>query len=125
MDNYRATAGWKAFGQDINGKWSCPGVFVSSPNNQATVSGTVEFSAFAANAGAALSELQLYVDGTLVPGTITDYTQPRSTQQVGMGTTYTWNTTHVSNGTHTLEAKASNGSGASASASITVTVQNP
>lgn len=59
-----------------------------------------------------ITEVQFYVDGTLV---FTDTTSPYS---------FSWNTTGASNGAHTLIAKASDGTSTGTSPQINVTVNN-
>jgi hypothetical protein len=80
-----------------------------------TVSGTVSVS-LSATGGAAVPPATtpaytyaLKVDGTAVAGT---------------GPTFSWDTTKVANGSHTLSATATDGTGKSGTASSTVTVSN-
>jgi hypothetical protein len=88
-----------------------PQVTITAPGAGATVSGTVAVQA-TATATAAISKVQFYLDGN--PET-TSTTAP-----------YQWsfNTTAVANGTHTLLVVATDASGNTGQASETVTVQN-
>ena len=117
MNWYQTTEAWKGYGQDVSGKWACPGVYISSPSNAATLSGKVLVSTFAADT-VSVTKVLYYVDGVLV-GTST--TKASTTSPY----TYTWDTTKDTNGRHTLEAKAYNHDGQSSTSSVTVTVQNP
>jgi parallel beta-helix repeat protein len=112
MDNSQTTSNWKGHVQDAGGTWACPAVFLSSPSNAATVSGTVSVNAAAADTVSIIKVL-FYLDGTLVA---TDTSSPYS---------YSWNTTKSSNGGHILEAQAYNKAGQSSTSSVNVTVQNP
>ncbi len=91
-----------------------PVVSVTSPANGATVSGTVTISANA-TASAGMQGVQFQVDGTNLGNQVT-----------GTGPTYSvsWDTTGVSNGSHTLTAIATDTQGNTASSSISVTVNN-
>jgi hypothetical protein len=124
LDNYRSQAQWMGYGNDTAGTYLCPAVFISAPSNGATVSGTVTVSAFAAG-NSAVSGLRLFVDGNAVTSVSTTYTIPRTSTQAGIRATYSWDTTHVSSGAHTLRVTASDGGGNSSNASITVSVTNP
>jgi hypothetical protein len=88
-------------------------VSFTSPANSATVSGTVTVG-MAVSGATGSTSFQLAIDGATV-----------STQTVS-GTTaaYTWNTTTIANGNHTLTVTALDGAGHSESAAITVTVNN-
>ncbi|OLD96931.1 MAG: hypothetical protein AUG80_12850 [Candidatus Rokubacteria bacterium 13_1_20CM_4_68_9] len=88
-------------------------VSFTSPANGATVSGTVTVG-MAVSGATGSTSFQLAIDGATV-----------STQTVS-GTTaaYTWNTTTIANGNHTLTVSALDGASHSASATITVTVNN-
>lgn len=91
-----------------------PTCSITAPANGATVSGSsVAINANASDNGS-ISKVEFYVDGALLA---TDTTSPYST---------TWNTTTVSNGTHTLTAKAyDNLNQVGNSSPVTVTVNNP
>src|SRR3989475_95636 len=88
-------------------------VSFTSPATGATVSGTVTVG-MAVSGATGSTSFQLAIDGATV-----------STQTVS-GTTaaYTWNTTTIANGNHTLTVSALDGASHSASATITVTVNN-
>jgi hypothetical protein len=91
---------------------TAPTVSVTSPSNGAAVSkgSTVSVTASASDGGG-VSSVQFLVDGTAVG---TDASSPY---------TYSWNTSSVSLGSHTLQAKATDASGnVGTSALITVTV---
>ncbi|MGC1829305.1 MAG: MBG domain-containing protein, partial [Candidatus Acidiferrales bacterium] len=90
-----------------------PMVSISSPANNATVSGTVTVTATATDK-VGVTQVQIYLDGTTLFATFasTPYT-------------YSWNTTSVANGIHTLTAEATDAVGNNAtSAAVTVTVNN-
>ena len=88
-----------------------PTVAISQPTSGATVSGTTPITA---NAGdnVAVAKVEFYVDGTLL-STVTS--SPYTTS---------WNTTVVTNGSHTVMAKAYDTSNNTNSSSVTVTVSN-
>jgi len=95
---------------------TAPTVSVTAPTSGGTVSGTTTLSATAAatTTGATITSVQFQVDGTNV-GTA-DTTAPYS---------YSWNTSSVSNGTHTITAIATDSNGLkTTSSSVTVTVKN-
>lgn len=88
-------------------------VSITAPAAGATVSGSTTVSAQASNLGSFSNTWTLAVDGT-----------PVSSQTVsGMSASFTWNTTTVGNGTHTLTVTVSGEAGA-ASDSRQVTVSN-
>ena len=90
-----------------------PTVSVTAPTSGATVSGTTTISANAAD-NVAVASVQFKLDGNNI-GTA-DTTSPYS---------FSWNTTGVSNGNHSLTAVATDTSGLSTtSSSVTVTVNN-
>ncbi len=91
---------------------SAPTVALTSPTNQATVSGTVPLSATASDAESGIQNVQFLADGVPVS---TDWTGPPP--YIGA-----WNAALETPGTHTLTAKATNGAGLTASDSISVTV---
>jgi hypothetical protein len=93
---------------ETNAAVTAPTVSLTTPANGATVSSDVNFSANASNA----TSVQYKVDGVNVGSALT--TSPYS---------YTWSSTTVANGTHTISAVATN-SGGSATASAAVTVSN-
>jgi subtilisin family serine protease len=89
-----------------------PKVSISSPGAGTTVSGTVPVSA-AATDDTGVTSVALYRDGLLVGS---DATAPYG---------FSWNTSQVGNGSHTLVAVAYDAAGnAGTSAAVTVTVQN-
>lgn len=89
-------------------------VTVTSPANNATISGTVTVSATVAGS-AAIAGIQYTLDGVNLQGEVVNW--PFSV---------TWNTLIVTNGTHTLSATLRDGNGNTAtSPSITVSVNNP
>ncbi|HTB48477.1 MAG TPA: fibronectin type III domain-containing protein [Verrucomicrobiae bacterium] len=90
-----------------------PTVSVTAPANGATVSGTTSLTATASDDSGTVSKVEFY-DGTTLLGT--DTTSPY---------TFSWNTTTVANGSHSITAKAydpSNNIGTSSA--VTVTVNN-
>jgi hypothetical protein len=88
-----------------------PTVSITSPANGATVSGTTAVKATASDS-AGVASVAFSVDGT-VKSTAT--TAPYS---------YSWVTTDVANGSHTVTATAKDTGGNTASSSVTVTVSN-
>ncbi len=89
-----------------------PTVSITSPANGATVSGQTTFSANASDASG-INKVELYVDNSLLK---TEMTSPYSIQL---------DTTTLSNGTHTLGAKAYDTVGNSSTLNtITITVNN-
>jgi hypothetical protein len=90
-----------------------PTTAITSPANNATVSGTVSVNASASD-NVAVSKVEFYVNGTL-KGTVT--AAPFS---------FSWNTTSVTNNSYTLTAKAYDVAGnVGQSSTVTVTVNNP
>ena len=91
-----------------------PTVNVTAPSSGATVGGTsVALTATASEAGGTIANVQFKVDGTNIGSAITS--SPYTT---------TWNSTGVSDGSHTLYAVAEDTSGNYATSSISVTVEN-
>lgn len=89
-----------------------PTVALTAPASGATVSGVTTLTATAADASG-VTKVEFYVDGNLVS---TDTSAAYS---------FAWNTTTVSNATHTLLAKAYDPSGnVGSSSAVTVTVKN-
>ncbi len=87
-----------------------PTVTLANPGS--TLSGTISLSATASD-NVGVTKVEFYVDGTLLTS---DTTSPY---------TASWNTTNVSNGSHTLQAKAYDAAGnVGTSASVSVTVLN-
>ncbi|HOP95119.1 MAG TPA: Ig-like domain-containing protein [Dictyoglomaceae bacterium] len=101
-----------------------PQVTITNPNNGDTVSGIVSIEAQVVDkipsaknkkvekAPSGISKVEFYVDGTKVG---------EATQSPYV---YSWNTTQVSNGGHTIKVKAYDNAGNSDSATITVYVNN-
>ena len=90
-----------------------PTVSISSPANNATVNGTMTVSATASD-NVGVASVQLQVDGANVGSA--DTSAPYN---------FSWNTTSVSNGSHTLTAVAKDAAGNSATSnSVKVTVNN-
>ncbi len=89
-----------------------PTTSISSPANGATVSGTVTVSASASD-NVGVSRVELFVDGSLHS---TDTTSPYS---------FSWNTTAVSDGNHSLQTRAYDAAGnVGSSSTVSVTVSN-
>jgi chitodextrinase len=88
-----------------------PTVNLTNPTNSSTVSGTVDLAATATDT-AGISSVEFLVDGSVVD---TDTTSPYS---------YSWDSTTVSNGQHTIVAQATDTNGNTATSSVTVTVNN-
>jgi hypothetical protein len=90
-----------------------PTVSVTSPANGATVSGSSSQVSASASDNVGVAGVQFRLDGANLGNE--DTSAPFST---------TWNTTSVSNGTHTLSAVARDAAGNQRTSSITVTVSN-
>ena len=91
-----------------------PVVALTAPANGATVSGTVSVSANATDNGGSIAQVQFQLDGSALGTPVT-----QSPYQIS------WDTTAVSNGSHTLTAVATNNSGDSTTSTpVTITVSN-
>jgi hypothetical protein len=89
-----------------------PTTSLTSPANGATVSGTITVSASASD-NVGVTRVELFVDGSLAG---TDTSSPYS---------FSWNTTGVPNGSHSLQTRAYDAAGnVGSSAVVTVTVSN-
>ena len=89
-----------------------PTTSITSPVNGATVSGTITVSATASD-NVGVTRVELFVDGSLAG---TDTSSPYS---------FSWNTTGVPNGSHSLQTRAYDAAGnVGSSAVVTVTVSN-
>jgi len=89
-----------------------PTTQITAPPNGATVSGNVTITATASD-NLGITSIQIYIDGAV--------------KSLGSSSpfTYIWNSTTVSNGTHTIFSKASDAAGnVGSSTTITVTVNN-
>ena len=96
-----------------NGDTTSPTVSITAPANNATVAGTITVSANA-NDNVGVVGVQFYLDGSALGSE--DTTNPYS---------ISWNTAAVSNGTHTLMAKARDAAGnIGTSSTISITVNN-
>ena len=94
------------------GDTTSPTTSIGSPSNGATVSGTVTVSASASD-NVGVSRVELFVDGSLHS---TDTTSPYA---------FSWNTTTVSNGGHSLQTRAYDASGnVGSSGVVSITVIN-
>ena len=97
-----------------SGSTSSPTVSITSPSSGASLSGTTSLTATAAESGGTISNVQFKLDGTNIgsPDTSSPYS-------------YSWNTTTVANGSHTLTAVATDSTGNTTTSSpVTVTVNN-
>jgi subtilisin family serine protease len=89
-----------------------PTTSITSPSNGATVSGTVTVSASASD-NVGVTRVEFFVDGALAA---TDTTSPYS---------FSWNTTTVANGSHSLQSRAYDAAGNVGSSSVvSVNVSN-
>jgi Bacterial Ig domain len=89
-----------------------PTTSITAPANGATVSGTVSISASAAD-NVGVTKVELYVDSAL------------KTTLTSSPYTYSWNTTTVANGAHSIVSKAYDAAGnVGTSATVSVTVSN-
>jgi hypothetical protein len=95
------------------GDTTAPTVSITAPLNGATVVGTVSINATASD-NVGVTKVEFYVDGALKS---TDTTSPYS---------YSWDSTSVANGSHSLTAKAYDAAlNVGTSTAIGVTVNNP
>ncbi|MEA2165718.1 MAG: hypothetical protein QOK37_3845 [Thermoanaerobaculia bacterium] len=95
------------------GDTTAPTVSITAPANGATVSGTVSITASASD-NVGVTKVEFYVDGALKS---TDTTSPYS---------YSWDSTSVANGSHSLIAKAYDAAlNVGTSTAVSVTVNNP
>jgi hypothetical protein len=85
-----------------------PTVVITNPNNGATVSGSVSITVDATDPEDGALSADIYIDGAY-----------KTT-----GSSYTWDTSAYSDGSHTIYAEATDSGGLSASDEITVTVSN-
>ncbi len=92
------------------GRWrnTAPTVTIESPENLATVVGTITIQATATDAQDGTLTPTIYIDGVAV----------------AVANSYTWDTTTVDDGSHTIEAKATDSGGLTGSDLVTVTVDN-
>ena len=91
---------------------TAPTTQITTPANGATVSGTVTVTATASD-NVGVTSIQIYIDGVL------------KSSGSSSPLNYSWNTTTVGNGTHTIFSKASDAAGnTGTSTTITVTVSN-
>lgn len=91
---------------------TAPTVSLTSPAASATVSGTAVSLAATATDNTAVSRVDFTVDGTVVNG---DTSSPYS---------FSWNSSSIANGSHSIGATAYDAAGNKASATRTVTVSN-
>lgn len=89
-----------------------PTVSITGPASQATVSGATVPVAATATDESSVTRVDFYVDGSLASSS--------STSPYG----FTWDTTQLANGNHTIEARAFDPSNNMGTASVTVNVQN-
>jgi M6 family metalloprotease-like protein len=91
---------------------TAPSTSITAPAAGSTVSGTTSVTASASD-DTGVTKVEFYVNGTLAA---TDTSSPYS---------FSWNTTTVANGSHTLSSKAYDGAGnVGSSASVSVNVSN-
>jgi hypothetical protein len=103
---------WLANGSGGGGDTQAPTVSITAPANGATVVGTVAVDATASD-NVGVTKVEFYVDSVLKS---TDTTSPYS---------WSWDTTSVSNGSHSLTAKAYDAAlNVGASTAVSVTVNN-
>ncbi len=110
--SFTLTATYPGQNNPGGGDTTAPTVSIIAPSNGATVSGTISFSANATD-NESMERVEFYVDGSLIG------TDTYSSYSIN------WDTTTVSNGSHTLQAKAYDAVGNEGTFStITVTVDN-
>lgn len=113
---YNTFAQFQAAGQDVHGMataatgLSFPTVIIDSPSDQATVSGIVGITGTASDA-TSISKVELYVDWV------------RQSTASGDSFSFSWNTTGVSSGAHTIAAMAYNSQGVRTCYGLTLNVQ--
>ncbi len=104
-----------------NSQYTVPLVNITAPASGSSVNGTESITAdITENGGASISSVQFQVDGTDIANC--DPTSPVS------GSTYecsVWDTTATSNGTHAIQAVATDSDGAVVGSGQTVTIDNP
>ncbi len=119
MDHKTGTVGQDPLLNAVKANWGTTGsgdnvpptVAITSPGNGATVTGTISFSVNASD-NVAVSSVIFKADGNQVGNlTASPYT-------------LSYNTTSLTNGTHSLSATAYDAAGNSATASVSVTVSN-
>jgi hypothetical protein len=91
-----------------------PSVTITSPEDGATVSETIEVTADASDQDGSVAQVEFFVDDSSI-GVDEDGSD---------GWSVSWDTTTVSDGDHTLTAEATDDGGATATDSISVTVDN-
>jgi lysyl endopeptidase len=97
---------------DAGGDTQAPTTSITAPANGATVSGTLTVSASASD-NVGVTQVQFLVDGAIAA---TDTTAPYS---------FSWNTTGLANGSHTLRSRAFDAAtNSGTSATVTVNVNN-
>ncbi len=107
VDNYFVYGKFEGYNEVDNP----PSVTITVPSSGQVVSGTQSFSATATD-DKGINRVEFYVDGALQ---LSDTTSPYS---------YSWNTTLVGDGSHTLEAHAYDTASHMTPASLSVTVDN-
>jgi subtilisin family serine protease len=88
-----------------------PSVSISSPLSGSTVSGTIQIQGSATD-NVGVTNVAFYVDSQQIAQTATS------------SYSFSWNSTSVANGSHSITIKASDAAGNIGTASVTVTVQN-
>jgi subtilisin family serine protease len=112
-DTYGNVATSAAVNVTVDNDTTLPIVSITSPANGATVQGTAVLIQVEATDNTSVSSVELLVDGVV---SSTDSSAPYS---------FSWNSSAVPNGTHTLSARARDSQGnVGTSAPITVTVDN-
>lgn len=106
VDAYKAVSAAKSSVDTIP-----PSVSITSPANNATVSGTIQVQGSATD-NVGVTKIQFYIDGQLVSSAASS---PFS---------FSWNTTSAANASHTLAVHAYDAAGNVGSASLNVTVSN-
>ena len=92
---------------------TAPVTSITTPANGATVSGTVGIGASASD-NVGVTKLEIYIDGAL-----------KASNTSATSLSYSWNTTTVANGSHTITSKAYDAAGnVGSSSTVTVTVSN-
>ncbi len=111
--NSTGSTAWENHTVTVDNTNEPPTVSISSPNEGETVSGSVQVTGTASDPDGSVQVVEVRIDGGA--WNATDGTSSWS---------YTWDTTTLADGQHTIEARSSDGSAHSSIASRTVTVDN-
>lgn len=108
VNAYRAVAAASSY---FNVDTTAPSVTIGSPQNGATLSGTVSITATATD-NVGVSKMEVLIDGVVVG------------QSASASVSYSWNSLSYTNATHTIQVRAYDAANNIGSSSASVTVQN-